>query len=125
MEMEVKTTFFTRFDETVAQTLRGQVKNNAKSQLNLVSELELFRWTALRESREESAEDFDKKFPKPHTRVLADDPNKLFEDEDAATAIKQIFSYLWDNKDVFDEFSNQFLVNYCEEMMIEDPFKVD
>ena len=94
--------------------------------MNLVSELELFRWTALRESREESAEAFDKKYPKPHRRVLAEDPSMLFpSDEDAATAIKQIFSYLWDNKDVFDAFSNQFLFNYCEEMMVEDPFKVD
>lgn len=91
----------------------------------MVSELELFRWTALRESREESAEEFDKKFLKPHTRIIAEDPSALFDDEDAATAIKQIFSYLWDNKDVFDEFSNNFLVKYCEEMMVEDPLKVD
>jgi len=103
MEMEVKTTFFNRFDKTVTETLRGQVKNNAISQLNLVSELELFRWTALKESREDSADDFAKRFAKPHTRVLAEDNNALFpSDEDAATAVKQIFSYLWDNKDVFD-----------------------
>ena len=57
--------------------------------------------------------------------MLADDPNKIFDDEDAATAIKQIFSYLWDNEDVFDEFSNNFLVSYCEEMMAENHFKVD
>ena len=63
--------------------------------------------------------------PRPHRRVLQDDPNKLFSDEDAANAIKQMFGYLWENNEVFDAFSNAFLVPYCEEMLQTDPHKVD
>ena len=44
--------------------------------------------------------------PKPHKRVLAEDANKLFSDEDAPSQIKQMFGYLWENNDVFDAFSN-------------------
>ena len=71
-----------------------------------MSELELFRWTALNEGRADNKLDIDKTMPKPHKRVLAEDPNKLFSDEDAPSQIKQMFGYLWDNNDVFDAFSN-------------------
>jgi len=56
---------------------------------------------------------------------LIDDPSIEFNDEDAANSIKQMFVYLWDSKDVFDAFANQFLVPYCEQQMNIDPFKVD
>mmetsp|Transcript_34536 Transcript_34536/g.45429 ORF Transcript_34536/g.45429 Transcript_34536/m.45429 type:complete len:152 (+) Transcript_34536:123-578(+) len=124
MELEVKHSFFKRFDKTISKALKGQIKNFAQQQLSLVSELELFRWKALKEGREDNPE-IDRKLPKPHNRVLVEDPNKLFSDEDAANAIKQMFGYLWENKDVFDAFSNAFLVPYCEEMLQKDPFKVD
>lgn len=61
----------------------------------------------------------------PQKRVLIEDPSIEFKDEDAANSIKQLFVYLWDNKDVFDAFTNKFLVPYCEELMETDPFKVD
>ena len=63
--------------------------------------------------------------PSPHNRQLAKDPNDLFSDDDAANAIKQMFGYLWENKDVFDAFSEKFLFTYCEEKLATDPAKVD
>ena len=79
----------------------------------------------MKESRDEIPDSFERKLPRPHTRILSDEPTELFSDEDAPNAIKQMFGYLWDNKDVFDAFSNNFLVNYCEDKLKEDPFKVD
>ncbi len=57
--------------------------------------------------------------------MLIDDASIEFKDEDAPQSIKQLFVYLWDNKDVFDAFTNKFLVPYCEELMKTDPAKVD
>ena len=83
MELEVKHSFSKRFDKTITKTIKGQIKNYAEQQLGLMSELELFRWTALNEGRADNKLDIDKTMPKPHKRVLAEDPNKLFSDEDA------------------------------------------
>lgn len=57
--------------------------------------------------------------------MLIDDPSTEFNDEDAANSVKQLFTYLWDNKDVFNAFSGTFLVPYCEQHIVHDPFKVD
>lgn len=72
--------------------------------------MEYFRYTALRESNP----DIENILPRPIRRKLIDDPTSEFNDEDAANSVKQLFTYLWDNKDVFNAFSNNFLVPYCE-----------
>ena len=50
--MEIKQNFSARFNEIVHKKLPSQISNFTESQLNLVSEFELFRWTALKEARD-------------------------------------------------------------------------
>jgi len=87
----------------------------------LQSELELFRWTALVESNSENMA----KLPIPQKRLLVKDPAQEFESEDAANSVHQLFGFLWEYPEVFDAFSDKFLVPYCLEQMSKNHLKVD
>ena len=77
-----------------------------------MSDLEVFRYSALIEQNVECAQTL----AKPQHRILIDDPASEFDDsDDAANSVKQLFGYLWDNPEVFENFSNKFLVQFCEE----------
>ena len=58
-------------------------------------------------------------------RILVKDPAQEFESEDAANSVHQLFGFLWEYPEVFDAFSNQFMVPYCTELMTKNPLKVD
>ena len=63
--------------------------------------------------------------PRPQRRIVVKDPASEFESEDTATSVQQLFGFLWEYPEVFDTFSNNFLVQYCQEQMQVDEFKVD
>ena len=54
------------------------------------------------------------KLPMPLRRILVKDPSSEFDSEDAANSIHQLFGFLWEYPEVFDAFSNDFLLKYCE-----------
>ena len=89
--------------------------------MTLFSDMEIFKWTALVEEKREYA----KILPRPTRRILIKDPSQEFESEDASNAVHQLFGFLWDYPEVFDAFTNDFLVPYCQEQMQINHFKVD
>ena len=77
-----------------------------------MSDLEIFRYSALIEQNPDCAKDL----ARPQHRILIDNPAQEFDDsDDAANSVKQLFGYLWDNPEVFENFSNRFLVPFCEQ----------
>lgn len=109
METELKQTFFTRFEDMIANTLKRQIENYSESQLTLESDLEVFRWTALVEANAENA----KVMARPERRTLVKDPSQEFDSEDAANSVQQLFGFLWEYPEVFDAFSDKFMFSYC------------
>ena len=51
----------------------------------------------------------------PQRRILVKDNAAEFDSEDAANSVHQLFGFLWEYSEVFDAFSNNFLLSYCEE----------
>ena len=65
------------------------------------------------------------RLPLPQKRILVKDPASEFDSEDAANSVHQLFGFLWEYPEVFDAFSNQFLVPYCIDQMQKNHLKVD
>ena len=46
------------------------------------------------------------------------DVKKEFPSEDAAVPVSMLLGFLWDKPDIFDTFSDKFIPQYCDSLLV-------